>query len=68
MGGHGEFVKRGQYRLGRVSKVFPQIHQDKTLVRRALVAVNFTNDQAGDSILTLIERDIAKLALLELAE
>ena len=68
VGGHGEFVKPGQYRLGRVTEVFPQFRQGKALVRRAVVAVTSTKDQANESELTLIERDISKLAPLELAE
>ena len=70
VGSHGEFNKRGQYRMGRVTEVLPQIRKGKAIVRRAVVAVNSTSSssQASESELTLIERDISKLAPLELAD
>jgi len=68
VGGHGEFVKRGEFRVGRISKVFPQIRHGKTFVRRASVAVLSTNEEADDSKLTFVERHISKLAPLELTE
>ena len=68
MGGYGEFVNRGQYRLERVTGVFPEFRQGKALVRRAVVAETSTKNQATQSELTFIEGDISELAPLELAE
>ena len=70
VGSHGEFNKRGQYRMGRVTEVLPQIRKGKANVRRAVVAMNTTSNssQASESELTLIERDISKLAPLELTD
>ena len=38
--GHGDFNERGKYRLGRISKVLPQIRKGKAIVRRAIVKVS----------------------------
>ena len=56
--------------MGRVTEVLPQIRKGKAIVRRAVVAVNSTSSssQASESELTFIERDISKLAPLELAD
>ena len=55
VGGHGLFVKRGHYHLGRVSKVLPQIRKGKALQRRAIVAVNYTKGHCSALELTFIE-------------
>ena len=65
--GPEDLTKRGRYKLGRVTKILPQIRKGKALVRRAVISVsNLT--QTGKPEITLIERDLSKIAPLELSE
>ena len=68
VGNHGEFTKRGHYQMGRISSVLPQYRKGKALVRRAVVAIVSTNDATRKPEIKYIERDISKLAPLELSE
>ena len=65
VGGPGDFNKRGNYRLGRISEVLPQMRRGKALVRRAKIAVS-SCDCNGKPVVTYIDRDISKIAPLEL--
>jgi len=53
--------------LGRITEVLLQIRKGKALVRLAVVAVSGINE-TGKPEVTLIERDLSKLALLEITE
>ena len=65
--GPKDLTKRGRYKLGRVTKILPQIRKEKAFVRRAVISVsNLT--QTGKPEITLIERDLSKIAPLELSE
>ena len=65
VGGPGDFNKRGNYRLGRISEVLPQMRRGKALVRRAKIAVS-SCDCNGKPVVMYIDRDISKIAPLEL--
>ena len=68
VGGPGDMTKRGQYRLGRVVRILPQIRRGKALVRRAVVAVSTLNEATAERQVAEIERDLSKLAPLEFYE
>ena len=57
----------GNYKLGRVSEVLPQIRKGKTLVRRARITVSNLKDN-GQAEITNVERDLSKLAPLEMGD
>ena len=66
--GPSDFNTRGKYRLGRISRVLPQIQKGKAIVRRAIVKVSTIKDTTGEPQVTEIERDLSKLAPLEFSE
>ena len=66
--GPGDFNTRGKYRLGRISRVLPQIRKGKAIVRLAIVKVSTINDTTSEPQVTEIERDLSKLAPLEFSE
>ena len=64
--GPGDFNKRGNYKLGRISEVLPQMRRGKALVQgRAKIAVS-SCDCNGKPVVTYIDCDISKIAPLEL--
>ena len=65
--GPDDINKRGNYKLGRVSEVLPQIRKGKTLVRRARITVSNLKDN-GQAEITNVERDLSKLAPLEMGD
>ena len=64
MGSLEDISKRGQYRLGRVHEVLPQIRNGKPIVRRAKIAVANLND-SGEVKIDYVMRDISRLAPVE---
>ena len=65
VGGPGDFSKKENYRLGRISEILPQMRRGKALVRRTKIAVS-SGDINGKPVITYIDRDILKIAPLEL--
>jgi len=61
--GPEDLNKKGRYKLGRVSRVLPQIRRGKALVRRAVIAVSNLIDK-GEYVISHVERDLSKLAPL----
>ena len=61
MGSLEDISKRGQYRLGRVHEVLPQIRNGKPIVRRAKIALANLND-SGEVKIDYVMRDISRLA------
>ena len=60
-----DITSRGAYRLGRVHSVHPGVRDGKEIVRRATVAVAKKDDQTGEVGVTLIVRDLSKIAPVE---
>ena len=65
--GPNDINKRGNYKLGLVSEVLPQIRIGKALVRCARIAVSNLTDN-GQAEITYVERDLYKLAPLEMED
>ena len=59
--------KQGNYKLGRVSKVLPHIRKGKALKGRASMTVSNKTDN-GQAKITYVERDLSKLAPLEMED
>ena len=53
---------KGKYRVGRIAKVFSQIHQGKPLVRRAKIAVTEFDSKNDLYKVEHIYRDISRIA------
>ena len=68
VGGPDDLNKRGHYKLGRVKRVLPQFRRGKSIVRRAEIAVSTWDGKSGKPEVTLIERDLSKIAPLEFNE
>ena len=68
VGGPDDLNKRGHYKLGRVKRVLPQFRGGKSIVRRAEIAVSTWDGKSGKPEVTLIERDLSKIAPLEFNE
>jgi len=66
VGGPHDLNKWENYKLGRVTKVLPQFRHGRSFVRRAVIAVSSFDKESGQSEVTLIERDLSKIAPLEL--
>ena len=62
--GPGDFSKRGNYKLGRIEEVLPQIRKGVALVRRAKIGVS-SIDKDRKSVVTFVARDVSKIAPLE---
>ena len=65
--GPEDLTKRVCYKLGRATKMLPQIRKEKALVRGAVISVS-NLAQTGQPEIILIERDLSKIAPLKLSE
>ena len=61
-----DISKRGNYRVGRISEIFPQMHHGKPIVRRAKVAVTVYDSKSDSYAIDHILRDISRIAPVEL--
>ena len=59
VGDADDISKRGEYRLGRVHRVHPQMYKGREIVRRDTIAV-LKNSGSGD--IEYVLRDISKIA------
>ena len=69
MVGSGEDItRRGNYKVGRVHEVYPQVRNGKSIVRRVKVAVATLNQSTGKVDISYLLRDLCAVAPIEDAQ